>query len=60
MTWFALKGDERLGRCATEGFVGQPTYRLEAEGIGSHYCSGCRTRLDTDVRVIAQTNVECD
>ncbi len=39
--WFALKGDERLGRCATEECCGQPIYRLEAGGVGSNYCSGC-------------------
>lgn len=42
--WFNLKGDARLGRCATEGCGGQPTYRLEAWGIGSNYCSGCREK----------------
>lgn len=40
--WFPLTGDERLGRCATEHCGGQPTWRLEAEGQGSNYCSGCK------------------
>lgn len=39
--WFALKGDARLGRCATDGCGGQPAFRLEVGGIGSDYCSGC-------------------
>lgn len=46
MTWFDLKGDERLGRCAGEGCGGQPTSRLEVGGVGSNYCSGCRNRID--------------
>src|SRR5438067_1886933 len=40
--WFELKGDARLGRCASEGCGGQPIWRLEADGIGSNYCSGCK------------------
>jgi hypothetical protein len=44
--WFNLTGDERLGRCATEGCGGQPTFRLEAGGIGSNYCSGCREQIE--------------
>lgn len=43
--WFSLKGDERLGRCASEGCGGQPTYRLEADGVGSNYCSGCKEKI---------------
>jgi hypothetical protein len=46
--WFELKGDSRLGRCATEGCGGQPTWRLEAGGCGSNYCSGCKVRLGFD------------
>ena len=46
--WFKLKGDERITqRCATEGCGGQPTWRLEAEGVGSFYCSGCQERMTT-------------
>lgn len=41
--WFELKGDARLGRCATERCGGQPAFRLEADGIGADYCSGCAT-----------------
>lgn len=41
MAWFELKGDSRLGRCATENCGGQPVMRLEVGGIGSDYCSGC-------------------
>jgi predicted nucleic acid-binding Zn-ribbon protein len=43
--WFHLQGDARLGRCATEGCGGQPTMRLEADGVGSDYCSGCAARI---------------
>ena len=43
--WFELRGDARLGRCATEGCGGQPTLRLEADGIGSDYCSGCAAKI---------------
>lgn len=43
--WFELKGDARLGQCATEGCGGQPTSRLEVEGVGSNYCSGCRSKI---------------
>jgi len=33
--WFRLPGDARIiGRCATEGCGGQPTWRLEANGVG--------------------------
>lgn len=47
--WFALKGDERLNQCATQGCGGQPTWRLEARGVGSNYCSGCKDKiLDAD------------
>ncbi len=46
--WFEIKGDARLGRCATEGCGGQPTFRLEAAGIGSNYCSGCRENIDLE------------
>lgn len=41
--WFALAGDERITkRCATKDCGGQPTWRLEADGVGSDYCSGCK------------------
>lgn len=43
--WFELKGDERLKRCATDRCGGQPTWRLEADGVGSNYCSGCKARI---------------
>jgi hypothetical protein len=46
MPWFDLTGDARLGRCATEGCGGQPTSRLEANGVGSNYCSGCREKIE--------------
>jgi hypothetical protein len=44
--WSELKGDARLGRCATENCGGQPIYRLEADGVGSNYCSGCRDMIE--------------
>lgn len=44
--WFELKGDERLGRCASEKCGGQPTYRFECDGVGSSYCSGCKSKID--------------
>ena len=43
--WFPLKGDERLGRCATKGCGGQPIWRLKAAGFGSNYCSGCKEKI---------------
>ena len=43
--WFELKGDERLKRCESEGCFGQQTWRLEADGIGTNYCSGCRANI---------------
>lgn len=54
--WFKLTGDERLGRCATEGCGGQPTWRLETEGVGSNYCSGCKGNIHC--RQIFAENVE--
>jgi len=45
MMWFKLKGDARLGRCDSDGCGGQPTWRLEADGRGANYCSGCRNRI---------------
>lgn len=44
--WFELKGDSRLGRCASAACGGQPTWRLEAEGMGSNYCSGCKAKIE--------------
>lgn len=44
--WFELSGDERLKRCATDGCGGQPTWRLESDGVGSNYCSGCKERIE--------------
>lgn len=46
MAWFELKGDARLGRCASENCGGQPTWRLEADGVGSNYCSGCKDYIE--------------
>lgn len=47
--WFVLNGDERLGRCATEGCAQQPNFRLEACGVGCNYCSACRSRIEGQV-----------
>lgn len=44
--WFKLGGDARLGACASENCWGQPTWRLEADGVGSNYCSGCREKIE--------------
>ena len=46
MTWFRLRGDARLGHCDSDNCGGQPMWRLEAGGIGSNYCSGCRQKID--------------
>lgn len=46
MNWFQLKGDARLGRCASQKCGAQPTWRLEAGGTGSDYCSGCKEKID--------------
>jgi hypothetical protein len=58
--WFDLKGDERLKRCATEGCGGQPIYRLEAEGVGSNYCSGCRAKIEAADSMRAKIEHELD
>jgi hypothetical protein len=44
--WFKLGGDARLHRCATEGCGAQPIWRLEVDGTGSNYCSGCKEHID--------------
>ena len=48
--WFELKGDKRLGRCATQDCGGQPTWRFEGDGIGSNFCSGCKSIIETNAR----------
>lgn len=48
--WFDLQGDRRLGRCATQGCGGQPTFRLEVGGTGSNFCSGCREVIERHAR----------
>lgn len=52
--WFELGGDARLGRCASDGCGGQPTWRLEARGTGSVYCSGCKAKLEAQFRTSAE------
>jgi hypothetical protein len=54
--WFELKGDARLARCASENCGGQPTWRLEADGVGSDYCSGCRSRIDSNCEWVEVTD----
>lgn len=49
--WFELKGDKRLGACTSEGCGGQPTCRLEAGGMGSDYCSGCKAKIESFAEV---------
>lgn len=51
--WFELKGDSRLGRCATEQCGGQPTWRLEKDGVGSNYCSGCKQAIENPRSMLA-------
>lgn len=46
--WFKLTGDSRLGACASERCGGQPTWRLEADGVGSNYCSGCKEHIENE------------
>lgn len=46
--WFEIKDDKRITeRCASEGCGGQVMYRLEADGVGSYFCSGCRADIET-------------
>lgn len=54
--WFKLTGDARLGRCSSEGCGGQPTWRLEAGGVGSNYCSGCHVEISNPSVFQNQTN----
>lgn len=46
--WFPLTGDKRFGFCTSDNCGGQPAWRMEADGIGSNYCSGCRAKIDGD------------
>lgn len=55
--WFDLKGDARLGRCASEGCGGQPTWRFEWNGTGSNYCSGCKARIDVTLNEPAEVTI---
>ena len=43
--WIYLKPGERRVHCATDGCEGQPLWRLEVDGIGSVFCSGCRDKI---------------
>jgi hypothetical protein len=55
--WFKLTGDERLGRCATEGCGQQPTSRYEGGGVGSNYCSACREDIELAEAAIERQKV---
>jgi hypothetical protein len=57
--WFKLSGDARLGACASENCWGQPTWRLEAEGVGSNYCSGCKEKIGRIVKHEDCLNCSC-
>lgn len=58
MSWFELKGDGRImQRCATQGCGGQPTLRLEAEGVGSNYCSGCAEKIEHGMATAALAEI---
>lgn len=49
LMWFALNGDERITtRCGSDNCDGQPTWRFEAGGGGSNYCSGCKAKIEAD------------
>lgn len=52
--WFERKGDARLGRCDSENCGGQPTWRLEADGVGSNYCSGCKSKIEGHQPTLAE------
>lgn len=54
--WFELKGDERLKRCASDECGGQPTWRLESDGVGSNYCSGCREKIEEEAIMASLQN----
>ena len=44
--------------CATEGCWGIPFHRLEVDGVGSNYCSGCRAVIEDDAENDAAQNAE--
>lgn len=48
--WFDLKGDARLGACATQGCGQQPIYRFEGGGVGSNFCSACREVIERNAQ----------
>jgi hypothetical protein len=55
MTWFALTGDTRIVlTCASSGCWQQPTWRLEVDGTGSNYCSGCKQKIGGKMNLRAQ------
>ena len=44
--WFRLQGNRFMDRCASDGCSKQPTWRLDAGGAGSEFCSGCKEKLE--------------
>ena len=56
--WFQLKGDSRLGRCASENCGDAPTWRIEADGVGSDYCSGCKEKIEAKPKRCAECTCE--
>jgi len=46
MLWRKLETSEQGMWCATQGCWGIPTQYMEASGVGSKYCSGCRTHIE--------------
>lgn len=56
--WFERKGDARLGCCTSCDCLGQPTWRLEADGVGSNYCSGCKEKIERQKQQINDGELE--
>jgi len=46
MTWFNISRDRHIVRCDTEWCEYQASFRLEAGGVGSNYCSACKIKIE--------------
>jgi len=46
-----------LGACASENCSGMPIWRLERGGVGSNYCSDCKSKIDA---IPSQAPPVCD
>ena len=58
MQWFDIPTEHRAGReCASAGCGEQATARLEAGGVGSNYCSGCRAQIEGQSRLPAHLRI---